>query len=196
MKKFFVLLFLASIFVGPAFCQLSSVTLHYYGTFSLKIISEKGWGDVLLGLNDTIDNSYPRTCTLKAQRNSDLVIDLVVLDDAIPGIWPRAKICKHIGARDSIIEIMDYDIDMLALYETASAKITMAAPDYKVSIGDAKILKPRTLPFPIGESYLQLSFLDQKGALHQDVLLPVSVPETGGNIIITPEKLAQGIKLN
>lgn len=195
MKKILLILLLVSVFVYPVFCQLTPITLHYYGTFTLKIVSGEGQGQVLLGLSDTIDNSSPRVCALRAQKNSDLVIDLVVVDEERPYVWPRARISKHIGAKDSIINIMDYDIDMLALYEMTMAKITVTDPSYKVSIRDTKVLKPRTLPLPIGESYLELSYLDPRGTLYQNVLLPVSVPEKGGSIAITPENLIQALKV-
>ena len=195
MKKSLIAISLSFVFVSSVFGQLVPITLHYYGTFTLKIVSSEGRGQVLSGLSESIDNSTPRVCTLKARQNSDLVIDLVVIDDSKPYVWPRARISKHVGVKDSIINIMDYDIDMLALYEMTMAKITVTDPSFRVSIRDVKITKSKTMPMPIGESYLKLSYTDSRGMSYSDVLLPVSVPEKGGNITITPENLIQALKV-
>ena len=191
----FLILFLGSIFVTPVFCQLTKVTLHYYGTFTLKIVSGEGQGQTLLGLSDSVDNSSPRKCVINALKNSILVMNMAVVDNGLSNVWPRAEICKYVGAQDSVVEISDSDIKICALYETVSTKIILTDHSYQVSIGDAKILKPRTLPLPIGESYLELSYLDPRGTLHQNVLLPIFVPEKGGSIAITPDILTQSLKV-
>lgn len=182
---------------------MEPIKLKYFGTFTLKIISDEGQGTELLGLNDSIDNSSPRTCILNVQKGADLLIKFVLKDGEDPNqtIWPYGEIRKHINLEDSVCEITDSDIDVLALYETKKVRFKVESEKCKViikprkdrliSLGYQGISRPVALP--IGQSYIESAYTDPKGQFHARVFLPVHVASDDKFVIVTAADLTKSL---
>lgn len=182
---------------------MEPIKIKYFGTFTLKIISDEGQGTELLGLNDSIDNSSPRTCTLNVRKGSDLLIKFVFKDDEKPNqtVWPYGEIIKHINLEDSVCEISDFDVDALALCETTKVRFRLESENYKV------IIKPTNdrlvslryqdasgpIALPIGKSYIEAAYTDPKGQFHPRVFLPISVTHSDRIFSVTDAILAKSL---
>ena len=173
------------------------VKIEYTGSLNLKIVSSEGQGLELTAADST------KKYTIYAKKNADLVIGVVEKKGTNQAIWPYGEIRKRINS-DAVCKITDTDIQMMSNSETKKLRFKVDAKDYKIlirpdassliSLAYQGISKP--VEFPIGQSYVRISYTDPQGVFHPTAFMSVHVTAQDRYILITTNDLAKVLTIN